>query len=110
MTWRAKSIEIINLEAEIEVIKSRIKELKKTSFINLKFGRLTVIKTENRQYGAQQRNFAWCQCECGNKFWFRLDHLKSGNTQSCGCLKAENMIWVRHHAWRGVGRAQQVCL
>lgn len=28
----------------------------------------------------------WVQCDCGNISVVRASHLKSGNTQSCGCL------------------------
>lgn len=64
-----------------------------------KFGRLRVIKTEMRKYGSQKRTFAFCRCECGTLCWLRLDHLKDGNTRSCGCLRSENLSWVRKHAW-----------
>ena len=69
--------------------------------IKYKFGRLRVIKTEMRKVNEQHRTFAWCRCECGRLCWFRFDHLKSGNTQSCGCLRSDNLRWVRHHAWKG---------
>ena len=64
-------------------------------FIDLtrqKFGRLTVIKrVENSKNGHSR----WlCKCECGNPkdvIVFGLS-LKSGNTQSCGCLAKEKLI------------------
>ena len=51
-----------------------------------KFGRLTVIsRAENKGKRA-----AWnCLCECGKKVVVEGSLLKSGNTQSCGCLKRE---------------------
>ena len=51
----------------------------------LTFGKLTVLdqKRENK------RTYLYCQCECGNKKWIRLDSLKNG-TVSCGCYNKEN--------------------
>lgn len=59
-------------------------------FIDLagkRFGRLIVIeRDENDKYG----NLMWlCKCDCGNVVTVRGNHLKHGQTQSCGCLQAE---------------------
>jgi hypothetical protein len=59
-------------------------------FINLlgqTFGRLTVIfRGENDKRGRAQ----WiCECECGNHSLIRGNELRSGHTQSCGCLQKE---------------------
>jgi len=52
-----------------------------------KFGRLTAIKETGEKYFG---NIVWeCKCECGNLTTISSLHLKSGNTQSCGCLKKE---------------------
>lgn len=46
------------------------------------FGRLKVLRQEGRYH--------WCECECGSEpRKYRTDHLKSGNTRSCGCLRVE---------------------
>ncbi len=51
------------------------------------FGRLTVIKRAENGKGGHTR---WlCQCECGNKTISQAPDLKSGHTQSCGCLSKE---------------------
>lgn len=48
-----------------------------------KFGRLTVIKR-------QENSSKWeCLCECGNKVITTTNHLKTGHTQSCGCLQKD---------------------
>lgn len=53
----------------------------------LRFGRLTVIA---RDYTDNNRNIYWkCQCNCGKECFVRGDHLKKGQTRSCGCLSAE---------------------
>jgi len=37
-------------------------------------------------------------CSCGNKFIARLEHIKNGNTKSCGCYRKKWMIktFVKH--------------
>lgn len=51
------------------------------------FGRLTVLE----RAGSDRRgNAQWlCQCECGNSTVVVGYHLRSGNTQSCGCYSSE---------------------
>src|SRR5690348_8624741 len=45
------------------------------------FGRLTVI---------EWRSPKWlCRCKCGTEVLVRADHLTSGATRSCGCLKRD---------------------
>lgn len=52
-----------------------------------RFGRLTVVA---RDYTDRNRNIYWkCQCDCGNECFVRGDHLKRGQTRSCGCFNAE---------------------
>ncbi len=49
-----------------------------------KFGRLTAVEV----CGKQKREMVWlCRCECGLEVRVRVGNLRSGNTQSCGCLK-----------------------
>ena len=52
-----------------------------------KFGRLIVTEF----HGIDKRGYAlWnCICECGRRPVVRGDHLRSGNTKSCGCLRYE---------------------
>lgn len=48
------------------------------------FGKLTVIK---RVYDIEQHKYkCLCKCECGSEILTDADKLKSGHTQSCGCL------------------------
>ena len=47
-----------------------------------KYGRLTVIKYIGKS--------KWlCKCECGNEVVIRGDHLRGGDTTSCGCYQKE---------------------
>lgn len=55
---------------------------------NKKFGRWTVLyKTDKR---TKNRCVLWhCRCDCGNEKDVDSDTLKSGESQSCGCLAKE---------------------
>lgn len=62
------------------------------NFIDLRgqrFGRLTVLK----RVASPDRNTRWaCQCDCGGKAQVTPTKLRSGHTQSCGCLHAERAL------------------
>lgn len=51
-----------------------------------RFGRLVVVRLSERINGA----IAWeCICDCGSSKIARAGHLRSGEIQSCNCLKRE---------------------
>ena len=53
--------------------------------VGMKFGLLTVLNRE----GYEGRRVAWrCMCECGRKVVISGHKIKTGNTRSCGCLRA----------------------
>ena len=55
--------------------------------INKKFGLLTVIEYAGK--AKSRGKTIWkCKCECGTVKNIQDNHLKSGNTKSCGCLHA----------------------
>lgn len=54
-----------------------------------KFGRLKAIEYAGRNY--RNRKTWLCKCDCGNKKVISQDDLKSGKTNSCGCLRKEMM-------------------
>lgn len=56
---------------------------------NQRFGKLIALyPTEKR---SPQGTIIWkCLCDCGNECEVTSDRLKSGNTQSCGCLHSKN--------------------
>lgn len=58
--------------------------MKKANLIGQKFNRLTVIGRVKRK-----RVYWICECDCGNIKEIQTTHLKSGATQSCGCLHKE---------------------
>lgn len=54
-----------------------------------KFNRLTVLKLDHIEKNKKNKNieFYKCICQCENECIVKKHHLKSGHTQSCGCLK-----------------------
>lgn len=54
------------------------------------FGKLTVIKHVGYTHhcNGQECKVYRCKCECGNLTDVRMHKLRSGKTQSCGCLKS----------------------
>ena len=47
-----------------------------------------VTKVKGKPY-VNYRRYAKYKCSCGNEIITRIDHVKSGNTKSCGCLNIE---------------------
>ena len=48
-----------------------------------RYGKLTVIEFDRSVPG---RGPYWkCKCDCGSEISVRGNHLKTGNTTSCGC-------------------------
>lgn len=58
-----------------------------------RFGRLLVDSeaTPHTTPSGQTHRYANCVCDCGKKKRVKLSHLKSGLTQSCGCLNREKL-------------------
>lgn len=53
------------------------------------FGRLTVVSRVENNSG---NRFQWlCHCSCGNDVKVISDSLRTGNTQSCGCISLEDL-------------------
>lgn len=62
--------------------KERTKQTNTLDLIGQKFNRLTVIERTN--------DGKWkCLCDCGNFTYASTTKLKTGHTQSCGCLQKE---------------------
>lgn len=59
--------------------------MSKANLIGQTFGRLTVIEKSNKTNAARQTYWK-CKCICGNECEVSTSHLRSGHTQSCGCL------------------------
>lgn len=101
------------------------------AFIDLvgqNFGRLTAISVSKKAKRGRNRTLWLCKCICGNEKTVTTESLRSGHTQSCGCMKRE-LLAVRstkhgmsgsreHNAWREmktrcrrkyIGRHIEVC-
>lgn len=58
-----------------------------------RFGKLVVLRMSEDYIGTDgKKRFNWvCKCDCGNTIITRGYSLKSGHTQSCGCLKRDSI-------------------
>lgn len=64
-------------------------ECKYIDITGQRFGKLQVIK----YYGKSKKGALWlCKCDCGNETIVNGGSLRSGHTQSCGCLQKEITI------------------
>lgn len=65
-----------------------------------RFGRLTAISPVPN-YKHLHRGWE-CLCDCGNTVTVRVQQLRAGKTQSCGCLRRDNPPTLSHgHTRRG---------
>lgn len=57
---------------------------------DLQFGYLTPIEPTGKKH---RKDCVWrCKCKCGKTVELPATRLLQGNTQSCGCLKTENLL------------------
>lgn len=57
---------------------------------NITFGYLTPIEPTDKRH---RKDVVWrCKCKCGNIVEIPATRLLTGNTLSCGCMKAENIL------------------
>lgn len=60
-----------------------------------RFGRLIALSPSGR---SNDRQVVWlCQCDCGNTSKVKSGNLRSGTTNSCGCLQTESR-YIKKHA------------
>lgn len=71
---------------------------KALDLVGQRFGRLTVTeRTENNKHG----NSVWiCKCDCGKTVKVVAHQLICKKTQSCGCLKTEQLLVTRVNSKR----------
>jgi hypothetical protein len=68
---------------------------KKLNLINLRFGKLLVIREASKEEkeDLNKKNGVWwlCRCNCGNETISKTTYLTQGETQSCGCYRYEQL-------------------
>jgi len=66
-------------------------DLRREDLTGQRFGKLIAIKPDSSHYtsGGNALSRWVCQCDCGNTISVITQALKSGNTQSCGCLNSK---------------------
>lgn len=57
--------------------------------VGKKFGKLTVIELASSTGKRKYERYWLCKCECGNFKIVGGNELRTGKTQSCGCLQRE---------------------
>jgi hypothetical protein len=81
----------------LSCFRHRPKAKRRTDFVDFAgktFGRLTVIEIDRHvKTSLGSRTFWKCRCSCGETAVVRGDNLKSGKTESCGCLNVSKR-WV----------------
>ena len=64
--------------------------------IGERFGRLVVVRGRGKDRG----HLMWeCACDCGGVSVSRGTDLRSGNTESCGCLRGQSAtaLWMKRN-------------
>jgi len=73
--------------------KEKVSKLNKKELLNQVFGKLKVLEEDkdySLKYNIKTKEIFWkCQCECGNVVSVSGNKLRSGVTQSCGCLRSK---------------------
>ena len=84
--------------------KERASESSIKNYVGERFGLLTVVKRgPNVRLDQRTTLVTWiCRCDCGNVVTVRANNLRSGNTQSCGCMGAsaaeyEVLSYLKQH-------------
>lgn len=80
-----------------------IRQIKQRKYLNIgdNYGNLAIINPSKKS------GFSICRCECGNEVEVYNYNLKIGKTQSCGCLRQENLQNIErpkgenHGMWKG---------
>lgn len=71
-----------------------------------KFGKLTVIQVSHKT----KRGVAWnCKCDCGNIHVVLSQYLRSGATNSCGCLTSSKKCFSSSPEYRSYKAMIQRC-
>ena len=73
------------------------------NLVGQRFGRFVVVESTGKK--TKSRSTLWlCKCDCGEQRIVSASNLKSGNSQSCGCIqRGETKSYTRiYRIWRDV--------
>ena len=62
-----------------------------------RFGKLVVLERDTSKKA--KPTFWICKCDCGNLCSISMNHLRSGQTESCGCLNQIDITCNRYGRW-----------
>jgi hypothetical protein len=80
---RTQSCGCIRREVNAKVIEDR------HGLVGQRFGRLTVVEKDPVQSRKHKKQYWMTKCDCGGNTCTTTADLRSGHTQSCGCLRNE---------------------
>lgn len=63
----------------------------KKNLVGQKFGELTVISVIPNKRSKEGSQYWLCQCSCGKQIEVKTNHLTTGNTKSCGCVRINKL-------------------
>jgi hypothetical protein len=58
----------------------------------IRFGKLVTLGDSKVE---KSRGWSLCECDCGEIKWIRTKNLTQGIQNSCGCVRVEQMAYVR---------------
>lgn len=98
LTWNCKCCKCGN---EVTIHRSELKKIQKTGtsgckrcrgiwLVGQRFGRLVVLDDLGIDENGERK--LRCKCDCGNEVIKSQTALRTGNTQSCGCLHSDMLI------------------
>lgn len=76
-------------ENKYEFINPQGTEIKNSTIIGEKFGKLLVLDEYRKERNGYKITLCKCQCDCGNIKEINKASIVKGLTKSCGCLKKE---------------------
>ena len=76
-----------------------LKQPRTKNIVGFKSGMLTVIEMlpSIKTAGNKQRAMCRCKCGCGVIVDVQADYIKSGDTQSCGCMMSRGEAEIKHY-------------
>jgi hypothetical protein len=81
--------------------------MKFQNLVGQKFGNAIVLKRVANKGG---RVAYLCKCDCGNEFVTTALNLKSGDTKSCGCIRAKMLSSRNERHGKSKTRLYRICL